>query len=171
MEILAENRFVMTKALFVEGRLGMTKESYGKAAKKMGIALLVLFAVLIAGSLLLRMSVSSVVMEVVFLALMSLWLFYLFPRSSAKQAYKALTKKWGDEPERTTRFFEDQLEIEGPGVHAFIPYDQIEQIRYTKRLLILITEEKGGVLLKLDGFKVGSEERVRELIGKHSDVT
>lgn len=170
MEILAENRFVLTKSLFTEGKLGMSKESYGKAARKIGIALAVLLLVLILGSLLLRMSIATVGMELAFLALMGFWLFYWFPRSNAKQAYKKLTKQWGDDPERVTRFFDGQLEIEGPGVHAFIPYDQIVQIRRTKRLLILITEEKGGVLLKLDSFTVGSEDSVRSLINCLSEV-
>lgn len=164
MEILAENRIVITKSLFTEGRLAMSRESYGKAANKIGAALLLLLLVLVAGSLLLGLSIASVGMEVLILGVMVFWLFYGFPRSNAKQAYKALTKKCGDEPERVTRFFADRLEIEGPGVHEVIPYAQIEQVRRTKHLLILVTEEKGGVLLKPDGFIIGSEAVVHELL-------
>ena len=34
MEILAENRFILTRSLFIEGRLSLSKDSYGKAAHK-----------------------------------------------------------------------------------------------------------------------------------------
>ena len=166
MEILAENRIVITKSLFVEARLSMSRESYGKAAAKIGAALLLLLAVLIAGSLLLGLSVASVGMEILILGVMAFWVFYGFPRSNAKTAYKALIKKCGDEPERITRFFPDHLEIEGPGVHTVLAYTQIEQVLHTRHLLILVSDEKAGVLLKLDGFTAGSEERVCELISK-----
>ena len=164
MDILTENRFTLTRSLFIEGRLSLSWESYGRAAGKVAVALIILLVVLVAGSLRLGLSPFSVGMEVLILGVMAFWMLYGFPRSNAKQAYKALTKKWGDKPERVTRFFEDSLEIEGPGVHAVIPYAQIEQIRHTRRLLILITVEKGGVLLKLDGFVIGSAEKVCELI-------
>ena len=164
MEIQAENRFVLTSALFIEGRLALSRQNFGKASKKIAIALLSLLLVLIVGSVLLQMSLFAVAMELLILALMSFWLFDRFPRSSAKRAYKALVKQWGDEPERITRFYEHELEIEGPGVHVFLAYSQIEQIKRTRHLLVLITDEKGGVLLKPDGFTIGSEAKVRELI-------
>ena len=165
MEILAENRFVMTKALFVEGRLRLTRDSYGKSANKLGAAALILLAVVVPVSLLLGLGSASVGMEVLTLGFAAFWLLYGFPRSSAKDAYKALVKKCGDEPERVTRFFADQLEIEGPGVHAVLAYSQIEQVLRTRHLLILVSDEKAGVLLKLDSFTSGSEETVRQLLG------
>ena len=166
MEILAENQFVLTKPLFIEGRLAMSRESYGRSAAKIVATLLVLLIVLVAGSLLLGLRAATVGMEVVILSVMIFWLLYGFPRNNAKTAYKALTKKSGGEPERITRFFADQLEIEGPGVHTILSYGQIEQVLRTRHLLILISDEKAGVLLKLDGFTTGGEEKVRELIGK-----
>ena len=164
MEILAENRFAMTKSLFIEGRLALSKESYGKAANKIAAALLVLLFALVAGSMLLGLSAASVGMEVVILGVMAFWLLYGLPRNNAKEAYKALTKKCGGEPERVTRFFADRLEIEGPGVHTILSYTQIEQVLRTRRLLILVSDEKAGVLLKLDGFTAGGEAEVRGLI-------
>lgn len=165
MEILAENRFVMTKALFVEGRLRLSKESYGKSANKLGAAALILLAVAAPVSLLLGLSSASVGMEVLVLGFAAFWLLYGFPRSSAKDAYKALVKKCGDEPERVTRFFADRLEIEGPGVHAVLSYSQIERVLRTRRLLILVSDEKAGVLLKSDAFTAGSENVVLQLLG------
>ena len=164
MEILAENRFILTKSLFIEGRLSLSKDSYGKAAHKTAAALLLVLLVLVGVSLLLGLRAATVGMEVTILSVMIFWLLYGFPRNSAKNAYKALTKKWGDEPERLTRFYADQLEIEGPGVHTILSYEQIEQVLRTRHLLILVSDEKAGVLLKLDGFTAGSEEKVRELI-------
>lgn len=164
MEILAENRFVITKSLFIEGRLSLSRESYGKSANKIGAALLILLLVLVGGSLLLGLSFASVGMEILILGVMAFWLFYGFPRSNAKDAYKALIRKCGDEPERITRFFDDHLEIEGPGVHTSLSYTQIEQVQRTRHLLVLVSDEKAGVLLKLDSFPVGSEAVVCELI-------
>lgn len=165
MEILAENRFAITQSLFIEGRLRLSKEGYGRAANKIAAALLILILAMVVGSLLLGLSAASVGMEILILAVMAFWLFYGFPRSSAKGAYKTLTGKCGDEPERVTRFFADRLEIEGPGVHTVLSYTQIEQIMHTRHLLILVSDEKAGVLLRRDGFTVGSEEKVCELIG------
>lgn len=164
MEILAENRFMITKSLFVEARLAMSKESYGKAANKIGMALLILLVILVPGSIMLGLSVFSVGMEVLFLGVMAFWVLYGFPRNNAKSAYKAFAKEYGDEPERITRFFSDHLEIEGSGVHTVLDYTQIVQVLRTKHLLILISDEKAGVLLKLDGFTVGSEKTVCECI-------
>ena len=163
MEVLAENRFVITKDEFVEGRLALSRDNFNAAAKKLGLVMLILLAVLIGASILLGMGPFSVAMELLILRFMALWLLVLFPRSSAKTAYKALVKKAG-EPERTTRFYEDHLEIEGPGVHAVLSYEQIVQIRRTKRLLILFTDEKGGVLLRPEAFTKGGEALVRQLI-------
>lgn len=173
MEILAENRFVISKSQFVEGRLALSRDSFGKAAKKLGLVMLILLAVLIGGSVLLGMGPFSVAMELLILGFMALWLFVLFPRSSAKTAYKALIKKAGAEPERITRFYEDRLEIEGPGLQAALSYTQIARIQRTKQLLILITTEKGAVLLKPDGFTKGGEEEVRRLVeaGKSGSLT
>lgn len=164
MEILAENRFVMTKELYVEARLALSRDGYGRTAKKIGVLLLVLSLVLAGGSLLFGLSAASVGMELVILGFMAFWLFYLFPRSSAKTAYKALVKEGGGEPERVTRFYDDHLEIQGPGIHADLSYSQIEQILYTKHLLILVTDERGGVLLMPDRFTIGGAEEVRRLL-------
>lgn len=163
-EVLAENRFVITKDEFVEGRLALSRDNFNAAAKKLGLVMLILLAALIGASVLLGMGPFSVAMELLILGFMALWLLVLFPRSSAKTAYKALVKKAGAEPERTTRFYEDHLEIEGPGVHAVLSYEQIVQIRRTKRLLILFTDEKGGVLLRPEAFTKGDEALVRQLI-------
>ena len=164
MEILAENRFVISRDEFVEARLALSRENTAGAYKKLGLVLLLLVAVLAGGSLLLGMGGFSVAMELLLLGFMALWLTVLFPRSSAKTAYKALVRKNGAEPERITRFYEDHLEIEGPGVRASLGYEQVVQIKRTKHLLLLFTDEKGGVLLRPEAFTKGDESLVRQLI-------
>ena len=44
MEILAENRFYMTKPLFFEGMARISKDTYGKWAKKFTLVLLLVWA-------------------------------------------------------------------------------------------------------------------------------
>ncbi len=170
MEILAENRFVISKAEFVEARLALSRDNFRAVAKKLGLLMLLVVAALIGTSLLLGMGIFSVVMELLILGFVALWLLVLFPRSSAKTAYKVLVKKGGAEPERITRFYADHLEIEGPGVHTELSYEQIVQIRHTRHLLILFTDEKGGVLLKPEGFTKGGEALVRQLIGAENGL-
>ena len=47
-----------------------------------------------------------------------------------------------------------------------IDYEDIRQIIKSKHLLILICNDKTGVLVLRNGFTAGSEEAVLDLIGK-----
>ncbi|MDE6259847.1 MAG: YcxB family protein [Oscillospiraceae bacterium] len=164
VEILAENRFTITKKLFYEGMLCVSAESYGKLAKKavafLGIAWLALTAVTLWNS----QSLGYVVIEFVVLCLVALWIYILMPRSKAASAFKKMEAKYGGDLERITRFYEERLEVEASGYQIVVPYSEISQILRSKRLLVLVTEGKTGLLLKLDGFTRGGEAAVRELI-------
>ena len=166
MEILAENRFVITKSLFYEGMLRTSKESYGKSARKAILLFLALWLVLAAVSLLLRLSLAYVALEAFILGFVSLWLYFIVPRDKARRRFKILTNRYGTDLERVTRFFENRLEIDGSGVQTVIFYTQIKQVLRSKRLLILVSEENAGVLLALDGFVSGDDAVVCRLIGK-----
>ncbi len=165
MEILAENRFTITKRLFYEGMLRVSGESYGKFAKKAVAFLILAWVILGAVTLWLRQSLGYVGAESVVVLLACLWITVYMPRNKAKRAFQALQSRSGD-LERVTRFYRDHLEVEAAGVQTPVDYGEITQILRTKRLLILLTADNTGVLLKLDSFCTGSEAVVRDLIGQ-----
>jgi hypothetical protein len=85
------------------------------------------------------------------------------PRSNAKRLWKALEGKYGCKMHRTTTLYQDHFEILGEGVERQIAYEEITQVLQSKRLLILICEDKTGVLLALDGFTQGTVNEVKAL--------
>ncbi len=162
MKILAENRFTITKSLFIEGMLRVSRENYGKFAKK-ALAFMVLAWLLLAAVTLWRdQSPVYVAMELVVLCLAGFWITVYMPRHQAKRAFDSLQNRGG--LERDLRFYQDQLEIDASGTQKVVSYSEIQQVLTAKRLLILVTEDKTGVLVKRDGFLSGSEAVVRERI-------
>lgn len=164
MEPLAENRFTITKDLFCEGMLRASAESYGKLAKKAILFLAAAWLVLAAVTLWQRQSLGYMVIEFIVLCLVALWIYILMPRNKAKRAFRQLTDKYGDDLNRVTCFYEDRLEVEGSGNQKVVFYTEIKQILRSKHLLVLVTEDKTGIMLKLDGFTRGGEAAVQELI-------
>ena len=160
---LAVNRFTITKSLFVEGMLRVSAERYGKFAKKAAVFLGGLWVVLLIVTLVLRSSLLFVLGEFVIIGLIILWLCVYMPRHRAGRAFKALQDRCGGDMERETRFYEDRLEIETSEIEKTIEYSQITEILTSKRLMVLVCEDKTGVLLSLEGFIVGDEMTVREI--------
>lgn len=163
MEVLAENRFTITKSLFFEGMLRVSKENYGKSARKAVAVLGLLWLVLAAAALWQRQGLVFVGVELLVVCLAGLWITVLLPRSKAKRAFEMLENRSGD-LERVTRFYQDGLEVETSGTKKAVPYSEIVQVLHTKRLLILLSADRVGVLVKHDAFLSGSETIVRELI-------
>lgn len=164
MEILAENRFTITKSLFYEGMLRVSTDSYGKLAKKAVIFLGIAWLVLTAVTLWKDQNLGYVIIELIVLCLVALWIYIFLPRSKAAGAFKKMEAKCGGDLERVIRFYGDRLEVEISGCQTVVFYSEISQILCSKRLLVLVTEGKTGILLKLDCFTHGSEAIVRELI-------
>ena len=163
---LAVNRFTITKSLFVEGMLCVSAGGYGKFAKKAAIFLGCLWVVLLIVTLVLRSNLLFVIGEFVIIGLIILWLCVYMPRRNAKRAFKALQARCGSDMERETRFYEDHLEIEGSEIEKTIAYSKITDILTSKRLLVLVCDDKTGVLLSLEGFAVGDETIVCEFIDR-----
>lgn len=164
MDVLAENRFTITKDLFYEGMLRVSAESYGKLAKKAVLFLAAAWLVIAAVTLWNSQSPGYAVIEFVVLCLVSLWISVYIPRSQAKRAYQQLEKKCAGDWKRIVRFYEDRLEADASGRQIEVFYSEIKQILRSKHLLVLVSEDKTGIVLKLDGFTCGSEAAVQELI-------
>ncbi len=164
MDIQVENRFVMTKPLFLEGLGCLSRDSYGKTAKKCSLLLLVMWAVLSAVLMLIGGTWMQALAYLAAILFFILWLNVLAPRKHAKKSWEALVNRSVEEPERITRFYEDHLEIDVDGSLKTISYSDIVNIKQTKLLYVLVCRDKMGIMLTKDGFVKGSVEDVEALI-------
>ena len=164
-ETLAENRFQMTRELFFEG---MARVWAAGARKSIGRWLLLLgglwlaftvYTLLQGGSLLFPL------MELGVLGAVILWCLVFLPRGRARRAWNALEAQGRANTQRCTRFYEDRLEAESGGQTTEVSYAEINRILRSEHLLLLITENKTGILLKHDGYTRGTEETVLRLCG------
>lgn len=163
MELLAENRFVITKSLFREGMLRIYRDSYGAFARRSMAVLGAIWLALLVFTLVSGGDVAHTLLLLVILGLIGWWLWVYLPRYNARRAFRALEQRSGGEMERITRFYEDRLEI-GEEDPTVIGYGEIAKIRQTRHLLILVCENKVGVLLDLQGFTLGNEEKIYALL-------
>lgn len=164
MEIIAENHFHMTKPLFFEGLLRLSRDSYGKTAKKCSLALLVFWFVLSVILTLIGGYQLQVLVYLVVILVFCFWLNVTAPRKNAKKSWEALVNRCGEDPERITRFYEDRLEIDAGGTLKIVPYSDIVAIKQTKKLYVLVCADKVGVMVTKDGFVSGSAEEIMALI-------
>jgi hypothetical protein len=70
-------------------------------------------------------------------------------------------------PERTTRFFEDRIEItSGNGAQSSWPYEQLVRILETEHLLLLMLPMRVMILLDKRGFTLGDEAGLRSFLAR-----
>ena len=162
--VLAENRFILTKTLFYEGMRRVSAASYGKTVKKLLIGVALLWLALSVWTVRRSGSVSYALMELAVLAAVSLWLAVLLPRGRARRAWKTMEDNGSAEAERITEFFDGHLEVNTGLRTVSLAYGEIAEILHTDSLLLLISREKTGIMLKKDAFTRGTEETVLQLI-------
>lgn len=163
MEKIAENQFTITKPLFMEGMLRISKDGYGKSARKAMLLVLGLWTAFFIYTLAVKGDLVICLGFLILLCVAGLWLCVGMPRSNAKRLWKSLEGKYGCNLQRTTSFYPDYFEILGDGVERQITYEEVLQIKQSRRLLILVCEDKTGVLLALDGFHRGNVNDVKAL--------
>ena len=162
MGVLAENRFTITQKLLYEGRLLISRDGYGKFAKKVTLVLIGIWLVLFAAALITKSNPMLALGELLLVAFLCVWINVLLPRSRAKSTFKGLQQQ-GDLT-RIVRFYANYMEAESENRHEKITYDQVENILQGRNLMILICNDGVGVMLALDGFTVGDAKKVRSLI-------
>jgi len=148
----------------MEGMLCISRDSYGKAAAKAMLLVLGLWGVFFLYTLAVEGDVAHALLFLVIIGMAGLWLCVGIPRSNANRAWKVLEGKHGSNHHRTTSFYPEHLEIQGEGLEKHISYDQITRILQSRRLLILVCEDKVGILLALDRFTEGNAQQVKALI-------
>ena len=163
MEKIAENQFTITKPLFMEGMLRISKDGYGKSARKAMLLVLGLWTAFFIYTLAVKGDLVICLGFLILLCVAGLWLCVGMPRSNAKRLWKSLEGKYGCNLQRTTSFYPDYFEILGDGVERQITYEEVLQIKQSRRLLILVCEDKTGVLLALNGFGQGNVNDVKAL--------
>ena len=164
MNLHAENRFSITKELFFEGMLRVSRNSYGKYSLKAAGLFFCIWLVLLAVTLLTGGSMGTVIFSLGVVLLVSFWICIWTPRSHARKAWKAQQSKYGDSMKRITRFYEDHLEISGDCPEKTVAYDDIKVILQSNNLMMLICYDKLGIMISRNGFTTGDEDTVRALI-------
>ena len=171
MELLAENRFTITKSLFYEGMLRVSKESLGPFTKKVLLVLAILWTVMAAVTLFHSGSPVYALMELIIVVLIGVWLCVYIPRNKARRAWAALESRCGTDLERVTRFYPSYLEIDSAGEETTVFYEDIRQILLSKNLLVLTCVDKMGVLIARDGFITGNAATAQALIEREMGKT
>ncbi len=171
MEKIAQNEILITKKLFYEGMQAASGIEYRKTAQKAIIAFAVLWFVMLIFSIWQNLSFIVLIGELILILLVALWLWVLFPNSKIKRAYKLMEDKSGGGMNRIIRFYNDCLTVESDTNSTEIPYSNICKTIRTKQLLVLVCEDKTGVMLALDGFTIGSAEIVLERINDTNKST
>lgn len=166
MKPIAENAFTITKSLFYEGMLRVSREGYGKFARKALLVLLGLWLILLVITLATQGGIAQALGYLVVLALAGLWICVAMPRSNAKRAFAQLQTQCDGDMHRVTRFYEDHMEIVTESAVTTIKYAQVTQMLTSKHLLVLTCADKRGILLALDGFSAGNVTIVQTLIEK-----
>ena len=169
MDKVAENQFTITKSLFMEGMLRISRDGYGKSAGKAMLVVLGLWVVFFLYTIAAGRDVVHALGFLIILGVAGLWLCVGMPRSNARRLWRALEGKYGSDLCRTTSFYPDHLEIRGEGLEKHIPYTEIIQIKQSRRLLILVCEDKTGVLVAQDGFTKGTVNDVKALLFSAKD--
>lgn len=161
----AENHLTVTKPLFFEGMLRLSRDTYGKFASRAMLVFLAVWAVLLLFTILTDGSLNSVLFCLGVVALLGIWLCVWTPRSNAKKAWKSLESQYGSSAKRVTRFYSDHLQITGDCAEKSVSYADIQEIKTSKNLILLVGRDKVGIMLAKDGFTRGDDQTVYALIG------
>ena len=164
MKPIAENRFSITKELFLEGMLSISKDSYGKTARKFSLLFLGIWALMAFFLLYTGGTIGQILIYLGIVGAIIIWLNFFAPRKQAKTAWEGLVKRYGSAMERRVRFFKDHLEVDGDCSPKSVTYQEILEIKQSKNLYVLITVDKVGVMVAKEGFSFGDVDEVLALI-------
>lgn len=164
MKPIAENRFSITKELFYEGMLSISKDSYGKAARKYSLVFVVIWVVLSAFLLYTGGTPVQVGVYLFMLCVILVWLNILAPRNHTGKAWEALQRRYGTDMERRVRFYWDHLEVDGDCAEKSVPYREVLEIKESRRLYVLLCADKVGVMVAKEGFTSGGWDEILDLI-------
>jgi hypothetical protein len=166
-QLLAENHITISHPLFDEGMRATQSMTYKKMLRKMMIILAVLFLAVAAYMIYTGLSLIFLLGEFIFLGALIFWLTVMLPRTRRRSKYKAFTHGSTESPERTVKFYQDQLiVITCFGKETAIPYSNVTGWIETKNLWILNCKNITGVLLDKNGFITGDFNIIKPVISQ-----
>lgn len=166
VDYLAQNCTVIDQKRFCEGILRISRDTYGRSARKGVLILVGMWLALLVYTLFRGGSTGQTLSYLILIGIMSLWLCVYLPRYSARRAWKAQAAKYGESIQRVTYFYPEHLVITGEGLEKQVLYRDIAQIRKSRNLLILICQDKTAVLLAKNGFSGLTEPEITALLGQ-----
>lgn len=164
MRPIAENRFSITKKLFYEGMLSISRDSYAKTAMKFSLIFLGIWVLMAMFLLYTGGTLGQILIYLGIVVAIIIWLNIFAPRSHAKRGWEALEKRYGAAMERRVLFYKDHLEVGGDCAAKTVTYQEILEIKESRNLYVLICVDKTGIMVARDGFTQGDADEVLALI-------
>lgn len=107
-------------------------------------------------------ALSELVVVLTLIFLITVWL----PGRKTNRAWQDMEMSGKSDEERTLSFFEDRVEIECAGEMTIIEYSEISRKLQKDNLVVLLSDDKKGIIIKNDSFIQGSFDVLMELIKK-----
>ncbi len=164
MEPIAENRITVNKKIFYEGMLRISRDGYEKAARRSMVIFLAMWLVLLFWTIVSGGNLTQTFSYLILIGLIGMWVCLYLPRHSAGRSWKAQEAKYGPTMERFTQFYTDRLVVTGEGIEKEILYTDIDAIKESRTLLILLSRDNTGVMLARNGFTGKNETEIKALI-------
>lgn len=147
-EPIAECTFVLTEQLFLEGMGCTQRKALAKtmkwAAPLLAVLWLVISGVTVAASGRIGFALGELAVIAAVFVYAAVWL----PHSRARRAWNAMEAKGQADGERTMLFFADHLRMDLPGRQMEMDYAEIAETLESKNLLILISRDRTGMMIK-----------------------
>ena len=167
---IGECSFVLTKKLFYESMQCVQKDSMDRTLKRAIILLVLIWLgtsvyTLVKGGGLAYAATELFVM-LALIVLVTVWI----PRRRAKAAWNAMEMSGKADGERSVRFYEDRLEVECIGEITEADYEDVKKALFTDNLLILVCEDKKGIIIEKNGISGINEEKLLEMIKENGGL-
>lgn len=161
MELKAENAFTIDEEMYRECMGALIQNEYMPAAKKMLVALGVIWVILAVITFKFGGGIVGVLVELAVMVFAGVWMMAVTPKKRISKAWE-MTKRAGDGLDRHASFYEDRMEVE-PG-SLIVNYEDVQKTLETEHMMVLISEEGVGVMLSKAGFTKGDPSVVKALL-------
>lgn len=165
MELKAENRFTLTRELFVEGSKRLDQEERAPFVRKIMAVLAVVWV--LTSAFMVWKGAHWVLPAVEFVVVVAIyvWMSVYAPRVAARKGWQSVVNRCGEDGmERDTLFYEDRLEAGSGSGTLIVNYEDVRKTLESQNLIILLTADSRGIMLLKDGFTKGGMDVVAALL-------
>lgn len=159
-ELFAECHYILTKELFYESMLRVQRDSLGKLWAWAAVILSALWLGMSVFTLATGGSIRFALIELCVLIATFFCFTVWMPRRKAKRGWEAMAAKGTDDTERTVSFYDEWLEVCFCEEEIDMDYTDIIKALETKSLLILLSSDRRGIILKKDSISGCSTEEL-----------